>query len=76
VGAKTFAERLRLRVNEANFGPPGRTIPVTLSIGFAVAEKKADLEPDKLLASADHALYEAKAAGRDRIAAAARISVS
>ena len=76
VGAKTFAERLRLRVNEANFGPPGRSIPVRLSIGFAVAERKIDLEPDKLLASADHALYEAKAAGRDRIAAAARISVS
>jgi diguanylate cyclase (GGDEF)-like protein len=74
VGAKTFAERLRLRVTEANFGPPGRAIPVTISVGFAVAESKDELEPDKLLLAADRALYEAKAGGRDRIAAAGRIS--
>lgn len=70
VGARTFAERLRLRVAEANFGPPGGSIPVTLSIGFAVADEKDALEPDKLLAAADEALYHAKAAGRDRISAA------
>jgi diguanylate cyclase (GGDEF)-like protein len=70
LGARTFAERLRLRVAEANFGPPGGAIPVTLSIGFAVAEDKESLEPDKLLAAADEALYHAKAAGRDRISAA------
>ncbi|HET9423891.1 MAG TPA: GGDEF domain-containing protein [Gemmatimonadaceae bacterium] len=67
-GARIFAERLRTRVAESSFGPPGRAIPVTISVGVAVAEGKADLEPDRLLADADHALYQAKAAGRDRIA--------
>jgi PleD family two-component response regulator len=41
---------------------------VTLSIGLAVGEKSDELEPDKLLAAADEAMYEAKAGGRDRIA--------
>ena len=68
-GAKIFAERLRDAVQGASFGPPaGPSLPVTLSIGLAVGEKSDELEPDKLLASADEALYEAKAGGRDRIA--------
>ena len=68
-GARIFAERLRDAVQGASFGPPGEApVPVTLSIGLAVGEKSDELEPDKLLASADEALYEAKAGGRDRIA--------
>jgi diguanylate cyclase (GGDEF)-like protein len=68
-GAKIFAERLRDAVQAGSFGPPGGpSLPVTLSIGLAVGEKSDELEPDKLLASADEALYEAKAGGRDRIA--------
>jgi diguanylate cyclase (GGDEF)-like protein len=68
-GAYIFAERLRDSVQSASFGPSdGPSIPVTLSIGLAVGESADDLEPDKLLAAADEALYEAKAGGRDRIA--------
>jgi diguanylate cyclase (GGDEF)-like protein len=67
-GAQIFAERLRNTVQGASFGPPGASIPVTLSIGIAVGSSADELEPDRLMASADEALYQAKAGGRDRIA--------
>jgi diguanylate cyclase (GGDEF)-like protein len=69
-GAKIFAERLRNTVQGGGFGPPGAEIPVTLSIGIAVGDTADLLEPDKLMAAADEALYQAKAGGRDRIAGA------
>jgi diguanylate cyclase (GGDEF)-like protein len=69
-GARIFAERLRDNVADASFGPPGSGFPVTMSIGIAVGEGANQLEPDKLLAAADEALYEAKAGGRNRIAGA------
>ena len=68
-GSRSFAERLRDRVREASFGPPGTPIAITISIGVAVAQGKAQLEPDRLLGEADQALYEAKAGGRDRVSA-------
>jgi diguanylate cyclase (GGDEF)-like protein len=71
-GAEIFAERLRNTVKGASFGPPGTSIPVTLSIGIAVGEIADDLEPDKLMAAADDALYDAKEGGRDRIAGTRR----
>jgi diguanylate cyclase (GGDEF)-like protein len=67
-GAQIFAERLRSAVQVGSFGPPDAEIPVTLSIGVAVAETGDQLEPDRLMAAADEALYQAKAGGRDRIA--------
>jgi diguanylate cyclase len=70
-GTRTFAERLRDRVRESTFGPPGAAITITISIGVAIGEGKAQLEPDRLLAEADQALYDAKANGRDRVAAIA-----
>ena len=57
------------RVAEASFGPPGGSIPVTLSIGVAVAQGKEELEPDRLLSNADQALYDAKSGGRDQVSA-------
>jgi len=71
-GAQIFAERLRSTVQGASFGPPGTSIPVTLSIGIAVGETADELEPDKLMTAADDALYEAKEGGRDRIAGTRR----
>jgi diguanylate cyclase (GGDEF)-like protein len=67
-GARAFAERLRERVREATFGPPGAAVSMTISIGVAVGEGKAQLEPDRLLGNADQALYNAKEGGRDRVA--------
>jgi len=57
-----IAERLRIDVR--NRRPEG--VPVSLSIGVAVAEP-AFVDTDDLLARADASLYAAKASGRDRI---------
>lgn len=60
------AESLRARVEEATAADP--SIPaVTASVGVAIA--KPELEPDMSAAldRADAALYEAKAAGRNRV---------
>jgi diguanylate cyclase (GGDEF)-like protein len=70
-GAMIFAERLMNTVQGAPFGPQeGPAIAVTLSIGLAVGVTPDELEPDRLMAAADEALYQAKAGGRDRIAGA------
>jgi len=57
-----IAERLRIAVRERK--PTG--IPVSLSVGVAVAEPDR-VDTDDLLARADASLYAAKASGRDRI---------
>jgi diguanylate cyclase (GGDEF)-like protein len=57
-----IAERLRVDVRDRR--PAG--VPVSLSIGVAVAEPEA-VDTDDLLARADASLYAAKTAGRDRI---------
>jgi diguanylate cyclase (GGDEF)-like protein len=44
---------------------------VTVSIGVATIKPTADSRPDLLIEAADAALYEAKRAGRNRVAAAA-----
>jgi diguanylate cyclase (GGDEF)-like protein len=69
LGTKVFAERLRERVRGSTFGPPGAGLSITISIGVAVGEGKAQLEPDRLLGNADQALYDAKAGGRNRVSA-------
>jgi len=62
VDANEIAERLRVAVSERR--PVG--VPVSLSIGVAVAEPEV-VDTDDLLARADAALYAAKAGGRDRV---------
>lgn len=57
-----IAERLRIAVRDRR--PVG--IPVSLSIGAAVAEP-GTVDCDDMLARADAALYSAKAAGRDLV---------
>lgn len=61
--ARTTAERARRRVAQA--AVPHE--PVTVSVGVAVFPKHGD-SGDAVLASADAALYQAKRAGRDRVA--------
>ena len=60
--ALEIAERLRVAVRERR--PVG--VPVSLSIGAAVAEPER-VDCDDLLARADAALYAAKAGGRDLV---------
>lgn len=66
-GALTFAERLRRRVDEFSFGPPGVGLSLTVSIGVALGRGTDPITADMLLNDADTALYKAKTAGRNRI---------
>lgn len=70
--AARLAERLRASIaglgSEA-LGAGGDAMAVTASIGVAACIPDADQRPDLLIARADRALYAAKAAGRDRVAA-------
>ncbi len=59
------AERVREAVATAQIEVAGLRIPVTLSLGVATrADEDDDIEP--VMSRADHALYRAKAAGRNR----------
>lgn len=60
------AERIRGQIGQLVF--PDASVKVTASIGIAMTgDDDADGDLDKLIAAADHALYEAKRGGRDRI---------
>ena len=67
------AERIREAVAAAPFGlPGGDELSVTVSIGIAEFQpgaRRSDLKSlgEALIARADAALYDAKAAGRDRV---------
>ena len=64
-----LAERLLTGVRALEVPGPGDTVKVTVSVGVADAHPG---EPaDSWFARADRALYQAKAAGRDRVAIAA-----
>jgi diguanylate cyclase (GGDEF)-like protein len=66
-GALSFAEKVRGRIAERPVPHEGHDIRVTVSVGVAALEA-SDAAPDRLLARADERLYEAKRAGRDRVA--------
>lgn len=69
-GALALGEKIRLAASAHPFGEGGRVISLTFSIG--AAELLPDESDRDMLARADAALYEAKAAGRDRTASAHR----
>ena len=60
---RELAERMRAAVDKAN--PSGVEITVSLGVGVAAEDQ---LEFERLFNAADQALYEAKHAGRNRIA--------
>ncbi len=64
--ANIFAEKIRRLVEGRVFGPEESQLQVTVSIGVA-ALHQGDPGPDALLSRADALLYEAKAAGRNRV---------
>jgi diguanylate cyclase (GGDEF)-like protein len=66
-GALTFAERLRRRVDDFTFGPPGNPMTITISIGVALARGTDPISPEELLKEADRSLYKAKQQGRNRV---------
>jgi cyclic di-GMP phosphodiesterase len=61
-GAMVFAERIRTVLKGHRLGEP----PLTVSAGVATFHPGMR-SADELLAAADHALYQAKDAGRDRV---------
>jgi diguanylate cyclase (GGDEF)-like protein len=63
--ALVTAERLRIAIAERPIEVDGRLIPVTTSVGIALARDEG--EADALLRAADAALYRAKAEGRNRV---------
>lgn len=65
-GALDSAERIRLSVERAQIHPGGPRKRVTVSVGLALFPKDA-ASGAELLKAADKALYEAKAAGRNRV---------
>jgi len=50
-------------------GCAGNDIPIAVSIGVAQWNREIGAFPDRLIAAADHALYEAKKEGKNRYAA-------
>jgi len=70
-GAIAVAERLRDTISRSPFAVRDNTgaeasVAITVSTGIAVASAP-DLDAEELMRRADHALYQAKAAGRDRV---------
>jgi diguanylate cyclase (GGDEF)-like protein/PAS domain S-box-containing protein len=69
--ALEVAERLRIQIASTKVSPTSGRLPLsfTVSIGLTTLSSKEDVL-DVLLSRADNALYEAKAAGRNRVCVA------
>jgi diguanylate cyclase (GGDEF)-like protein len=66
-GARKLAERLRVALAQAHIElPGGGSLQATASFGVAVKGKLSSAE--ELVSAADEALYEAKRAGKNRVA--------
>ncbi|MBK7977160.1 MAG: GGDEF domain-containing protein [Deltaproteobacteria bacterium] len=70
-GALHVAEALRQAVSdlELSLGPSSADGALTLSLGVATTSPQLGDDPAALVATADRALYQAKAGGRNRVAA-------
>lgn len=64
--ATEVAQRVRDAVRNQPIATGGAEVAVTVSIGIATAPLPGWLDRQALLRAADHALYRAKDAGRDR----------
>lgn len=70
-GAEQVAERYRRNVESLRVAADDRIISVTISIGVATYSEANYDNLDELIEAADAKLYEAKAAGRNRVMVAA-----
>lgn len=66
-GAAQTAERLRQVIAEQRFSTNQGTLQVTASFGVATCTLNGDLDFERLIERADHALYTAKRTGKNRV---------
>lgn len=66
VGAEVVANRMRCAIESHVSDVDGALIQVTASVGLTEVRSGSDTI-DRILARADHALYQAKAAGRNQV---------
>jgi two-component system, cell cycle response regulator len=66
-GALLFCERLRKRIEETTFTSGQDSIQLTISLGFTMNPLDVPLTAKEFVRRADHALYEAKRKGRNRV---------
>ena len=62
-----MAERIRRRIEDTVFTINDEQFRCTISIGVATAPDKEINSPEDLLEKADHALYESKRSGRNKV---------
>ena len=62
-----IGERIRRAVSETTVAEGDQRIGVTVSLGGTTYQDSGSSSPESIVARADVALYEAKAAGRDRL---------
>jgi diguanylate cyclase (GGDEF)-like protein len=72
-GAEEVAERIRQSIAKNTIDYNQKTISVTASIGVAIIDSN-DTRYEDLISNADLALYQAKAAGRNRVCLAKEVA--
>ncbi len=66
-GATHVAESLRQAIEKMHISHEGHSVQATVSIGVAALVPTVNLPPDIIISCADHAMYEAKRKGRNRV---------